>query len=63
MSQERHYIFPLSPLLIIHGNYITFTPLSVFNCYFYELFNLNFKVFFDKHVKNIQLIKAFMASL
>ena len=57
-----HYIFPLSPSLTIHGNYITFTPSSVFNCCFYELFNLNFK-FFDKNIDNIQLILSFTASL
>ena len=49
LHRIRHYIFPLSPSLIIHGNYITFTPLSIFNCYFYELFNLNFEFFLTNH--------------
>ena len=62
LPRARHCIFPLSPSLIIHRNYITFTLSSVFNCYFYELFNLNFK-FFDKNLENIQLILAFTASL
>ena len=62
LPRARHYIFPLSPSLIIHENYIIFTPSSVFNCHFYELFDLNFK-FFDKNVENIQLILPFMVSL
>ena len=55
-------VFPLSPSLTIHGNYIAFTSSYVFNCYFYELLNLNLK-FFDKNVENIKIILPFMASL